>query len=419
MLKNYLKQTWRSLIKNKTYSALNIAGLAVGLTCFAFIALWVNDELSYDKFNSNYDRIFRLVSTTKTETGISELAVTSAPMAKALKDDYAEVEKTVRLRMREEIVTYKNQQVLQAGILLTDPSFFDVFSYHISSGNVAAALSEPYSIILTESAAKKYFGKKDPMGQSLLLNMYDSTGTGALYKITGIMPDPPANAHFTFSMLASFKTIEAAKPEVLTADGWDDASYYTYLLLKKGVDYKAFSNKITQFYRKYIGELFNTWRSMYFYKLQPLSDIHLRSNLQYEIEATGNITQVYIFSTIGIFILLLAGINYTNLATARAAGRAKEVGIKKVVGAGKKQLILQYLSESVLTAIIALLLSFLFSFLLQPLFYQVTDKNLSLLSSPLLLFFLAGVAIFLGVLRYLSCYYSFRLQTCGSVKGFI
>lgn len=398
MIKNYFKQTWRSITKNKTYSALNIAGLAAGLTCFTFIALWVTDELSYDKFNSNYDRIFRLISTAKTETGITESAVSSAPMAKALKDDYAEVENTARLKMREEIVTCKNQQVLQPGILLTDPSFFEVFSYHITRGNVVNALSEPYSIILTESTAKKYFGDKDPMGQTLIINMFDSTGYGAPYKITGITPDPPKNAHFTFNMLASFKTVEVAKPDVLTVDGWGDASFYTYVLLKKGVDFKAFSNKITQFYGKYVGDLFNIWRSIYFYKLQPLSDIHLRSNLQYEIAPAGNITQVYIFSTIGIFILLLAAINYTNLATARSAGRAKEVGIKKAVGAGKNQLILQYLSKSVFTAILALLLSFLLSFLLQSFFFEVTDKHLSLLSSPLLLFFLSGVSIFLGVL---------------------
>jgi putative ABC transport system permease protein len=398
MIKNYLKQTWRSLAKNKTYSILNIAGLAAGLTCFTFIALWVTDELSYDKFNSNYDRIVRLISTAKTETGIAESAVTSAPMAKALKNEYAEVENTVRLRMREEIITHNNQQVLQPDILLTDPSFFDVFSYRITRGNVASALNEPYSIILTESTAKKYFGDKDPMGQPLILNMYDSTGYGATYTVTGVMPDPPKNANFTFNMLASFKTIEVARPEVLTIDGWGDANIYTYLLLKKGVDYKAFSKKIIQFYGKYIGDLNNIWRSIYSYKLQPLRDIHLRSNLQYEIAPTGSITQVYIFSTIGIFILLLAAINYTNLATARAAGRAKEVGIKKVVGAGKNQLMLQYLSESVFTAIIALLLSFIFSFLLQPFFFQVTGKNLSLLSSPLLLFFLSGVSIFLGVL---------------------
>ncbi len=398
MIKNYFKQTWRSIAKNKTYSALNIAGLAAGLTCFIFIALWVTDELSYDKFNSNYDRIVRLISTAKTETGITESAVSSAPMAKALKNDYAEVESTVRLRMREEIVTHKNQQVLQPGILLTDPSFFDVFSYHITRGNVATALNEPYSIILTESSAKKYFGDADPVGQTLLINMFDSTGYGASYKITGVMPDPPKNAHFTFNMLASFKTIEVANPDVLTVDGWGDASYYTYLLLKKGVDKKAFSAKITRFYGKYIGELYNIWKKIYFYKLQPLADIHLRSNLQYEIGSNGSITQVYIFSTIGTFILLLAAINYTNLATARAAGKAKEIGIKKVVGAGKKQLILQYLSESVFTAIIALLLSFLLSFLLQPFFLDVTGKDLSLFLSPLLLIFLLVVTIFLGVL---------------------
>ena len=398
MFKNYLKQTWRSITKNKTYSFLNIIGLSAGLTCFVFIALWVSDELSYDKFNNNYDRIVRLISTTKTQTETTESAVSSAPMAKALKNDYAEVENTVRLRMREEIITHKNQQVLQPDILLTDPSFFEVFSYHISRGNVATALSEPYSIILTESTAKKYFGDADPIGQTLLLNMYDSTGYGATYKITGVMPDPPRNAHFTFEMLASFKTIEVADPDALTVDDWGDGSYYTYLLLKKGVDHKAFSKKITYFYGKYVGDLFKIWKPIYSYKLQPLSDIHLCSNLQYEIASTGNITQVYIFSTIGIFILLLAGINYTNLATARAAGKAKEVGIKKVVGAGKKQLILQYLSESVLTAIIALLLSFLFSFLLQPFFYELTGKDLSLFSSPLLLIFLLGVTIFLGVL---------------------
>jgi putative ABC transport system permease protein len=398
MFKNYLKQTWRSITKNKTSSFLNILGLSAGLTCFVFIALWVKDEVSYDKFNINYDRIVRLISTQKTETGISESAVSSAPMAKALKNDYAEVENTVRMKMREEIITHKNQQVLQPGILLTDPSFFDVFSYHLTSGNSAAALAEPYSIVLTASAAKKYFGDSDPIGKTLSLNMYDSTGYGALYKITGIMPDPPKNAHFTFNMLASFKTIEVAHPYLLTVDGWGDGSYYTYLLLKKGVDHKAFSDKITHFYGKYIGDLFNIWKPIYSYKLQPLSDIHLRSNLQYEIAATGNITQVYIFSTVGIFILLLAGINYTNLATARAAGRAKEVGIKKVVGAGKKQLILQYLSESVFTTIIALLLSLLFCFLLQPFFYEVTGKNLSLFSSPMLLIFLLGITIFLGML---------------------
>jgi putative ABC transport system permease protein len=397
MIRNYLKHIVRGLVKNSTYSLLNIVGLTAGLVCFAFIALWVTDELSYDKFNRNYDRIVRLTGIAKTETGISESAVSSAPMAKALKDDYGEVENTVRMRLREEIITHKNQQVLQPGILVTDPSFFDIFSYGLTRGNVSTALSEPYSIILTKSTAKKYFGDNDPMGQTLIINMYD-TGYGAAYKITGIMADPPKNAHFAFNMLASFKTVEVANPDVLTVDGWGDAGFYTYLLLKKGVDYKAFSNKISQFYEKYIGDLFAIWRNIYFYKLQPLRDIHLASHLQYEMAPTGNTTYVYIFSTIGIFILLLAGINYVNLATAHSVNKAKETGIKKVVGALRNQLIIQYLLEAIIISFAALILSLILCSLLQPLFFRLTDKNLSLLASPGLMIFLAGVTIFLGIL---------------------
>jgi len=396
MISNYLKQTWRTLLKNKTYSVLNIVGLSVGLTCFALIALWVNDELSYDKFNSNYDRIVRVTGIEKRESGILESAVSSAPMAKALKDDYPEVENTVRFDMHEELVMHNGQQVLQPGILITDPSFFTVFSYKLSTGDVYTALNQPYSIILTKSIAKKYFGDADPIGKSLVIYMNDSTGRGAAYTVTGTMPDPPRNAHFTFSMLASFKTVEVANPDVLTIDGWGDASFYTYLLLKEGVDHKALSNKISQFYGKYIGDRFDIWRHIYFYTLQPLSDIHLRSNLLYELAATGDAKQVYIFSTIAIFILLLAAINYTNLATARSISRAKEVGVKKVVGADKRQLLLQYLFESVFTAILAFVLSLILSALLQPFFYKLTSKDLSLFSFPLLLTFLIGVTVFLG-----------------------
>jgi len=396
MISNYLKQTWRTLLKNKTYSVLNIVGLSVGLTCFALIALWVNDELSYDKFNSNYDRIVRVTGIEKRESGILESAVSSAPMAKALKDDYPEVENTVRFDMHEELVMHNGQQVLQPGILITDPSFFTVFSYKLSTGDVYTALNQPYSIILTKSIAKKYFGDADPIGKSLVIYMNDSTGRGAAYTVTGTMPDPPRNAHFTFSMLASFKTVEVANPDVLTIDGWGDASFYTYLLLKEGVDHTALSNKISQFYGKYIGDRFDIWRHIYFYTLQPLSDIHLRSNLLYELAATGDAKQVYIFSTIAIFILLLAAINYTNLATARSISRAKEVGVKKVVGADKRQLLLQYLFESVFTAILAFVLSLILSALLQPFFYKLTSKDLSLFSFPLLLTFLIGVTVFLG-----------------------
>lgn len=398
MFTNYFKTAWRSIIKSKSYSILNILGLSAGLTCFALIAMWVNDELSYDKFNSNYSRIFRLTSTKKTETGIVESAVSSAPMAAALKTDYPEVEETVRLNMRNDaLLEHKGVQILERHILLTDPSFFSVFSFRLSKGNLATALSEPYSIVLTESTSKKYFGDNDPIGKSLIIYMNDK-GSGAPYKITGVTPDPPSNAHFTFNMLASFKTIEVTNPDVLTIDGWGKTRFYTYVLLKNGVDYKTFSKKISRFYEKYLGDQAGSWKPIYSYQLQPLAEIHLRSNLQREIAATGSITQVRLFTIIGVFILLLAGINYTNLATARSAGRAKEVGIKKVAGASKRQLILQYLAESVFIALAALMVSFLLSFLSQPFFSQVTGKNLSLFSSPSLLLFLLAVTVLLGII---------------------
>jgi len=398
MILNYLKQTWRSLVKNKTYSILNIVGLSAGLICFAFIAVWVTDELSYDRFNKNYSRIVRLTGIAKTETGMSASAVSSAPMAKALQDDYAEVENTVRLEPRGEIIRFKDKQMFEDAILITDPSFFDVFSFHLTRGNIGTALSEPYSIVLTQSAAKKYFGDADPMGQTLTINMFDSTGMGALYKVTGIMPDAPKNSHFTFNMLASFRTAEVANPDILTVDGWGDASYYTYLLLKKGVDHKKFSGKISQFYGKYIGERFDVWRKIYFYQLQPLADIHLKSRLEYEIAANGNITNVYVFSIVGILILLLAGINYMNLATARSVSRAKEVGVRKVVGAARFQLAMQYIMEAIITALIALVISLIACYLLQPLFFQLSGKSFSPFESPLVITILISTTILLGFL---------------------
>lgn len=398
MIKNYLKQTWRNLIRNKTYSMLNIVGLAAGLTCFALIAFWTNDELSFDKFNLNYNRIFRVTRIAKTGTGVLESAASGAGIAKVLGNNYPEIEDAVRFEMREEIVEYKNRQFLEPGILSVDPSFFNIFSYTLTRGNMATALNHPYSIVLTQSVAKKYFGDADPIGQSLTIYMNDTTNRGAAYKITGVMPDPPKNAHFTFNMLASFNTIELAKPEILSDKGQGKGKFYTYLLLKEGVNSKKLSDNIEQFFEKNNSAKADGKNQLFAYRLQPLNKIYLWSHLQNEIAPTGDIAQVYIFLSIGMLILLLAGINYTNLATSRSVLRAKEVGIKKVAGATKRQLVLQYLSESVLTAMMALILSLIAVLLLKPFFYQLTNKNISLFASPLLLIFIAGVTFFLGIL---------------------
>jgi len=406
MLWNYVKIAYRNLLKNRVYSLINIGGLSVGLTCFAFIALWVQDELNYDTFNQHYDRIFRLTTSKKTENELAQSARTSAPMAQALKANYAEVEATVRLLRRAEIIVQqRGTQTLESRIMFTDPSFFTVFSYGLVRGNALTALTNPYSLVLTESTARKYFGETDPIGKNLLVFVFDSTGRGANYTVTGVTPDPPKNSHFTFSMLGSFKTVEANKPKIQTAEGWRDMEYYTYLLLKKDVDYQAFAAKTKQFYEKQTGD----HKEPYLTDLQPLGDIHLRSSLDDEIGPTGTISQVYIFSTIGLVILLLAGINYTNLATARSLSRAKEVGVKKVVGAVKFQLIFSYLLESILIALLALGVAWGTSALLQSFFNTFTGKNLSLFSSPRLLLFLTGVTLLLGILA--GMYPAFVLST--------
>ncbi|MBO9611425.1 MAG: ABC transporter permease [Dyadobacter sp.] len=398
MHNRYFKQFGRRLFREKTYTLLNMVGLAAGLISFAFIALWVNDELGFDKFNANYERIMRVTTVKDTERGSIESARSSAPVAQALLEGYEEIESTVRLERKEEIVQHNGQQTLQPGILLTEPSFFNVFSYKLIRGDAATALNDPYSLVLTESAAKKYFGQTDPIGKSLLIFLYDSTGTGANYKITGLAADPPVNAHFTFSMLGSFKTIEARRPELSSTEGWKDSRFYTYLLLKNNVHIARFIEKIGRLKGVPAAPQPKISTDAYHFKLQALKDIHLSSSLENELSANGSMEQIYIFSTIGLLILFLAGINYTNLATARSVGRAREVGVKKVIGASKTQLIFQYLSESVMIALIALALALGVSFFIEPAFLSVTGKDLSLFSSPSLLLFLAGVAVFLGLL---------------------
>ncbi|MBO0930839.1 ABC transporter permease [Fibrella aquatilis] len=399
MLSNYFKIAWRNLRKQPGFTLINIIGLAAGLVSFAFIALWVNDELSYDRFNQHYGRVVRLLRLETAETSGLPSAQTGAITAQVFKDKFAEIEHTVRLRKHaEEIVHMGRTQRLQPTILLTEPSFFSVFSYRLSKGNPQTALQRPYTIVLTESTARLYFGDTDPMGKVLTISMYDSTGRGAQYTVTGVCPDPPRNAHFTFTMLGSIATAEAAHPELIAAEGWTETKFYTYFLLREGVDAEAFSAKVARFQPDVLNRSANAERVAQRFITHPLADIHLRSGADNELAPTGDVKQVYIFATIGLFILLLAGINYTNLATARAADRAREVGVKKVMGATLPELMTQYLTESVLLTLVGLVLAGGLAFLLQPIFTALTNKPLSVFSSPLLLLFLLVVAVALGLL---------------------
>lgn len=396
MFKNYFKIAWRSITKNKIYTVLNIAGLSLGLTCFVFITSWIKDELSYDAFHSKADRIVRVVSKSTTSSEIFEQAVTSAPLANALKTDFPEVESTVRLQNKGAIVKYGNVQADESGILFTDPSFFNIFDYQLLQGNPAIALNDPYAIILTKTMAKKYFGNDDPVGKTIMIYLFDSTGRGAPYKVTGILPDAPKNAHFTFNFLVSFKTFETYSPGA--AAEWGKNGNYTYLLLRDKSDITKLQLKLPAFAQKHDEKKAEYADNRLDFSLQPLSSIHLTSHLRYEIAATGNMQNIYIFATIAFFILLIAGINYTNLTTARASERAKETGIKKVLGAAKTQLVFQHCIESLVIAFISLIIAFMIAWVLQPVFFQLSGKDLLLFQSSDLLPFLFLVTLILGIL---------------------
>ena len=422
MLTNYLKIAWRNLTKHKLYSALNLIGLSVGLASFAFIALWINDEWSYDRFNEKADRIYRVGGKIFGDSETFEHAVSAVPLGPTLKNDYPEVEQFVRFDLNDAVVKHGNQMFVEDGILLTDPSFFDTFSYKMTIGDPKTALKDPFTVILTESLAKKYFGNKNPMGQRLVIMLHDSTGKGVPYRITGIMPDAPKNGHFTFNCLVSFETLIAHnRSELATDDAWGNNSYYTYILLKKGVDYKAFEAKLPQFYDRHvlpISRRNGVNKRTAEYKLMPLTDIYLKSNVRYEISPTSSLTNLYIFGTIGLFILLIAIINYMNLATARSMKRAKEVGLKKVMGALKSQLIGQYLLESVLLAVSALGVSLILCYSLQTAFQQMTSKAISVFDSPVLLAFMTGISIIVGLLSGLyPAFFISSYQPTAVLKG--
>lgn len=397
MLRNYLTSSIRHLLKNKGYSILNAIGLSVGLACFTLIGLWVKSELSYDRFHANADRTYRVAGIFTDESGKFDQAVTPPPLGPTLISDFPEIEESLRIDKNDATVQLGEKQFIEDDILLADPSFFRIFSFRLKSGDAKSALTEPYAIVLSESMARKYFGEADPIGQSLKIFLYDPDGMGEEYKITGIVEDCPVNSQLHYNFLVSFKTLEVNEPEALQGYGWYNNGYYTYLMLKQGGDPKSLEAKFPQMLEKYMGVTNRKWKVSYDYFLQPLSDIHLRSHLRYEIEATSSISYVVIFGTIGLIVLLLACINYVNLSTAFASDRFKEVGVRKVMGAFKKQLIAQYLTESWLIALASLTFAFVWIEVSRSLFENLTGKPvLGLYEMPTLVT-LVAIATLVGL----------------------
>lgn len=397
MFKNHLIIALRSLGRGKIYTFLNVAGLSAGLACFALIAAWVINELSYDQHYADHERIYRLAGTVTTGSEAFSQAVTSPPMAAALINDFPEVENATRIDENDCIVRRGEKQFLEDDVLFVDQSFFDIFSFQLSAGSQSTALRAPFTVVLTETMAEKYFGSENPVGQEIILFVYDRDGRGASYKVTGVIPDPPPNSHFTFNFLGSFATFDALVPDLHTnRAAWFWNRYYTYLLLREGSDPAQLTAKLPAFADQHMGERMAEMQMFYDFQLQPVSNIHLGSDLRYEIRPTGNVNAVYIFISIGIFILLIACINYMNLATARSLHRAREVGVKKVAGAGRTQLIRQFLTESLLVAFISFIFALVLIELAQPLFERLIEKEISSLYSSTIVFLLLAATIFTG-----------------------
>ena len=364
MIQNYLKIALRNLWKNRLFSSLNVIGMGIGMAAVGLMGLYIIHELSYDRFHANADRVVRVVHYANWPGGNLQLAPTSAPYAAALKNDYPEVEKTVRIHPEGGgIITYKDKKLQLDDIMFADKSVFAIFSYPFLHGDPANALAQPQSIVLTKSLAEKLFGDAaKAVGQTVeFANHFPN-------KVTGVIADVPTNSHLQFSALRSL-------PANYTS-GWQNSELYTYLLLTKGSDYKALEAKLPSFYEKYLkkemGEL--TYRM----ELQPLTSIHLHSHLDYEISPNGKSSTIYTFAIVAALILLIAGINYVNLYTARAIGRTREVGVRKAIGSRRGQLVSQFLTESMLMAVAASLAGIILANVTLPLFNNLAGKSLSI-----------------------------------------
>ena len=422
MLKNYLKVAVRAMRKHKGYTFINVAGLAVGIACCLLMWLYVQDELAYDRFHEHADRIVRLTDSEQSEGGgVTESASSPALLAPTLATDLGVAEASVRLMRYSVFATPRLRRPGQAegtaepGFFFADSTVFDVFSFEFLRGDPATALDQPMSVVLTASTAAKYFGNENPMGQPL-----DFDGKGDL-TVTGVIADLPAQSHLDFDFLGSFSSLGAIEGQWIYQN-WHWPPMYTYLLLPEGYAPEQLAEQLPAFVTRNVGGGLRAERG---FGVQRLTDIHLHSHLENEIQPNSDATYVYIFSVVAAFILLIACINFMNLATARSMHRAKEVGMRKVLGAQRPQLVRQFLSESIITAGLGLLLAIAFAALARPVFNTISGKALAWadLLQPETLLLLGGVVLLVGVLAgsypalYLSGFRPVRVLKGLPVRG--
>ncbi|WP_282040803.1 ABC transporter permease [Winogradskyella flava] len=425
MIKNYIKIAWRNLLKKKAFTVINIIGLSLGVGCFIMISMFVIDEISYDRYHEKADRIYRINSDIIFGGTEMSMAVSADPMGEALKSDYPEVENFVRLyaSQRSKLIKKGNQYINQSGLAHADSTLFKVFTLPAIIGNTRTALRDPNTVVITETAANRYFGSPQlAIGQFLETDDNDKT----LYKVTSVIKDMPRNSHFKFDFFFSMANVDYDFGNFLSHN------FHTYVLLKEGTDYKTFNKNFKEVINKYLlpqaaqfmeissMDDFEASGNKLEYSLMPITDIHLHSSRGIELSANGNIQYVYIFSAAALFILLIACINFINLTTARSSGRAKEVGIRKVLGSEKKALIGQFLTESTLIAILALFVGLTFVWLSLSWFNGVSGKEMlmtSLLSPKFLVFILVLPFIVGGLAGVYPAFFLSSFQPIKVLKG--
>lgn len=385
MFKNYIKTAYRNLKKNKAFTIINVLGLALGMCVCLLIVLYVVDEFGYDKYNTKLDRIYRVNDNIKFGGMNKQFAQSPAPLAAAFTANFPEVEATVRFRQWGSYKVRKgDQNVHENHVIFADPTLFDVFTLPMLFGDPKTALREPHSVVITESIARKYFNQEDVVGKALLLN--DSIN----YKVTGVIKDIPKQSHFHFDFFLAMSDLQESKD-----DSWLNNNFNTYLLLKPGTNLKTLENKFEPLIRKGAGgQLQGAIRMDYdafvragnFYKLNlvALKDIHLHSNVVGELDGNSSIQYVYIFLAIAAFILIVACINFMNLSTARSANRAREVGVRKVLGSLRKYLVAQFLSESIIVTFFAAVIALAGALLVLPYFNEISGKVITITQDTLL-----------------------------------
>jgi putative ABC transport system permease protein len=419
MYKNYFKIAWRNLIKKKAFSFINIFGLAVSITCCLLICAYVYNQLSYDTYPKDAQQIYRVELHLTDNGAITVFPHVDVAVAKGIKDVFPEVKAATRLVSQPNIfVRYNNKQFKEDKIALVDSNFLQIFSIPFIEGDAKTALVQPNSLVISKAFAKKYFGDENALGKSLQL----SGNSDGLFKVTGVIDKIPDNSHFHFDAF-----ITTSGNQYAFGKTWSNVGWFTYLLLNKNADIPKLESKFKQLVAEHVVpemqhdmgiSLAQAQKSVntFVFKLQPLTKIHLYSHTKYELEPGGDIQYVYIFGALAFFILLLACVNFTNLATASAGRRSREVGIRKVLGSLKNQLVFQFLTESVLMAFCSLIIALLFIYLLLPWFNNISGETIyfRFFFKPVIIFLMIAFAILTGMIA--GIYPAFFLSSFQTIK---